>query len=761
MRAAHALDGAVTDVLEESGLEHVVQNPASVPALPPVTGFRDLLRDPAVRYGVKFGLAGMAAVYISLLIRLDNPGWALFTVFVLMVAQYVGAIAEKSLYRFVGTVVGGVAGYLMTGSLEQNPVLFLVLTGLFVGACTALFGQSRYPYAFFLCGMTTLVVASNGMSDPATSWRFMTWRIQEIFVGIVVTLVVQSVIWPRYARRDFLEGLRAAFGDLRACFLDSSGIRRDGERPQGERRAQDFPARITGLRTLLEFGSRESRYFRRKLHVYYELTGTLGRIAYAIGTLRERIPVDSLYQKHAGKEAEAVHAAIAGALADLEAAEGSSASRSEARDAMDSAFENLENAFRDMRSEHLVRRIPAEQAMVLGLHVLALDEIRTQIVCAHGLLDSLAESPVETEKSPVPSMPPWPPPFWIKTGVKSGLALAVAFLIDNWLHPPGGPMFVLGTWVFTALNAASPGGQGDRRAFHLIPLNVVALVGISLILIAARPMLSSYAVMNTIIFSFLFVWGYASFTTRGMTIPMQLAMLVVVGILGLNGQHPVSFQAIADFFFGLALALVVSALFQRLLWPSLPQWEIRDRFIDVIGICRRLIARRPPPLWIKTRLALIPGEVGVRLAHLNPPICPEGEPERLAGLMSVLVRIGGNLMVSLDRIEIPESWAAAGRELISQLEERLDACLLSIQEGFRELPHPPSDEAGVRSAVQALREWMAATRLEMIAGGCPPLQSARMAGFVERYTLMAEDVLDAGQRLSGLRLGLYMGDYSL
>lgn len=744
-----------------AGLEHVAQNPASVPAFPPDSSFRDLLRETAVRYGLKFGLAGVAAVYISLAIRLDNPGWALFTVFVLMVAQYVGAIAEKSVYRLVGTVVGGMAGYLMTGALEQDPVLFLVLIGLFVGGCTALFGQSRYPYAFLLCGMTTMVVASNGMADPATSWTFMTWRIEEIVVGIGVTLVVQSVIWPRYARREFLDELRASFGDLRTCFLDASGIRKDGERALGERRAQDFPARITGLRTLLEFGSRESRYFRCKLHVYYELTGSLGRIAYAIGTLRERIPADSLYQTHAGTEAEAVHAAIAGALADLEDAESLPLSRAKARAAMDSAFKDLDDALLKMRAGDLVRRIPAEQAMVLGLHVLGLDEIRAQIVCAHGLLDSLSGSPMETEKSPVPAMPPWPPPFWMKTGAKSGLALAAAFLLDNWLHPPGGPMFVLGTWVFTALNAASPGGQGDRRAFHLIPLNVAALVCVSLILLAARPMLSSYAVMNTIIFSFLFVWGYASFTTRGMTIPMQLAMLVVVGILGLNGQQPVSFQAVADFFFGLSLALMVSALFQRLLWPSLPQWEIRDRFIALIGICRGLLARRVQPIWIKTRLALIPGEVDVRLSHLDPPICPEGEQEKLAGLMKVLARIGGNLVVSLDRIEMPESRAADGRELISQLERHLDGCLRSLEEGFQSFSVAPLDEAGIRQAVQSLREWMAETRLEMIAAGCPPLQSARMAGFVERYTLMSEDLLDAGRRLSGLRLGLYMGDYSL
>ena len=60
----------------------------------------NILRDPAVRYGLKFGLAGVLAVYISLVIRLDNPGWALFTVFVLMVAQYVGAISACSGRRF-------------------------------------------------------------------------------------------------------------------------------------------------------------------------------------------------------------------------------------------------------------------------------------------------------------------------------------------------------------------------------------------------------------------------------------------------------------------------------------------------------------------------------------------------------------------------------------------------------------------------------------------------------------------------------------
>jgi len=741
----------------------VARDPASpqLPAIVPAASLdvAALWKDPAIRYGLKFGIAGVTAVFIALVIRLDMPGWALLTVFVLMSAQYVGAIAEKSIYRFAGTVVGGVAGYLLVGSLEQDPLVFIPLIGLVVAASTAMFGQSRYPYAFFLCGMTTLVVASNGMKDPANSWMFMTSRIQEVFIGILVVLVVQSVIWPRYARVEFIDNLHAAFGDLRTCFLDA--LCRTGEAQPGAVRAQDFPARITGLRTLLEFGARESQHFRVRLDIYYGLTACLGKIAYAIGTLRERLPDDSLYRKHAGKEIDAVHAALAGALEDLEGSGSSPASRQAARAELESSFHGIDGAFLGMRTRHLVKDVPASEAMTIGLHVLALDEMRAQILEAHALLESLHARSDGTEKSPRSFAPPLPPRFWVRTGIKSGLAMVVALAIDNWLHPPGGPMFVLGAWLFTALNAASPGGQGDRRAFHLIPLSVAGLAALSLLLAATSPMLSSYAVMNTLIFCFLFVWGFLSFRTRGMTIPMQASMLILVGILGLNGQRPVDFQAISGLFFGLVLGLTLSSLFQRLLWPSLPQWEIRDRLLEVVGICRSLLAREPLPLWTRARLALIPSEVAARLPHLSPPICPNDEIPRLSALMRTLVRIGGNLALTLDRIQIPPPEAADGKLLLADLERKLALGLANLQLGIGGTSADPLDETPLRQAVQALHSWMAETRLEMIARDCPPIESARLAGFCERYALLAADLLEAHQTFSRLRLPLYMGDYSL
>ena len=688
------------------------------------------------------------------------PGWALFTVFVLMIAQYVGAIAEKSIFRFIGTVIGGVAGYLITGAFEQDPVIFLPLIGLVVGASTALFGQSRYPYAFLLCGMTTLVVAGNGMGDPDNSWMFMLSRIEEIVVGIVVTMVVQSIVWPRFARLEFLNHLRGCFGDLKGCLTNAPGI---CGKAGGARQAREFPARITGLRTLLEFGARESLQFRKRLETYFDLTVYLGKIACAIGTLRESIPSDSPYRIHAGKEFDALHRALESALDDLSGKTSTPASRAACRAEMTDAFDALEASFLQMRKEQVVRSIPVDQVLSMGLHVSGLDDIRDQIVKVHALMDGMPEDPLQREFHTSPMVSPWPPPFWIRTGIKSGLAVIAAFLIDNWLKPPGGSMFILGTWVFTAMNAASPGGQGDRRAFHLIPLNVAAIAAVSLVLIAASPMLSSYAVMNTVLFVWLFVWGYLSFTTRGMTIPMQLGMLVMVGILGLNGQRPVSFQAIVEFFFGLVLALLVSALFQRLIWPSLPQWEIRDRFVEALRICREMLRREPLPLWEKTRLALIPGEVDARLEHLEQPICPAEEPGKLKSLVLSIAGLGGSFAITLDRLpaDIPPDLLASGHEQIKKLDGLFEARLGAIEKAFKASTPVELDETEIREALDGWRTWALKARLSLLEIDHHPLALARLTGFAERYQMMGGDILTVGRGFAQLRLPLYMGDYSL
>lgn len=724
-----------------------------------------IIRDPAIRYGLKFGLAGSVAVFIALYARLQEPTWALFTVFVLMTAQYVGAIAEKSIFRIIGTIVGAVIGYLLTASLQQDPLIYLPLIGIVVGASTAMFGQARYPYAFLLCGMTTVVVASNGLQNPDNSWLFMVWRIQEVSLGIIVTLVVQSVVWPRFARTEFLENMRHGFRDVSGCLSAILSATTPTEAAAAAARAGLFPERITTLRRLLEFGARESQHFRDRLPTYYELTECQSRIAAAIATLREPINPSSPYSGVLAGEIPEFHHAILAALDDLGDPASTRASRAACKNAVVSAMERIAAGLLTFRNTRAIQEIAAEEALRFSIRVLAFEEIQKFISRAHGFLDSLPDDPLQKSKE-VKSQPfVWPPTFWIHTGIKSGVAIILALLIEDWLNPPGATMFALGTWVFTALNAASPGGQGDRRAFHFMVVSIASLLVLSLILLAGRPLLSSYAVMNTVIFTWLFLWGYLSYSEKGVTIPMQLAMLCIVGILGLNGQQPISFQQIVEFFFGMALALVLSSLIQRLLWPSLPQWEIRSRLVELAGISRAILRDGPDALPVnqRIRLALIPGEVAQRTRYIHPPAFQPGEGERLTKLLSCLYRIASHLSVTTRRLDpiLSEKNNAGDLDALRLLEQQIDRVLASILTAFATNRPPAGGKSALVQAVDSFRQHMAELRLRMIATAVPPLTAIQALGFAERYCLAADEASESVDAMASIDMSSINGDHAL
>ena len=102
--------------------------------------FGAVFADPKTLFGIKLALAGLLSVYLSQLIRLGHANWALFTVLVLAPAQYVGAIAQRSVARVVGTIIGGFVGVWLVGNYEQDRLLFLLFTFGYLWLCMYMYG---------------------------------------------------------------------------------------------------------------------------------------------------------------------------------------------------------------------------------------------------------------------------------------------------------------------------------------------------------------------------------------------------------------------------------------------------------------------------------------------------------------------------------------------------------------------------------------------------------------------------------------------
>src|SRR6202040_4295146 len=198
---------------------------ARTEAVPVVTKWHWMPQDPfgdlRIRYGIKMGLAGLLALFCTLVLRLPHDNWAILTVLVLMSARFVGSIAVKAIMRVIGTVAGALVGVWLVSDYTSTPEIFLPVLFLVMAFASYKFGQvgaRQVPYAFFLFGLTTLVVATDGVADPAQAWQIGLDRTEEIIVGIISSLLVTTLLWPRYAREEFLEASRTALKTVGQLF---------------------------------------------------------------------------------------------------------------------------------------------------------------------------------------------------------------------------------------------------------------------------------------------------------------------------------------------------------------------------------------------------------------------------------------------------------------------------------------------------------------------------------------------------------------
>lgn len=719
-----------------------------------------------VQQGIKMALGGMIAFYIALWQGLGNPGWSIFTVVVLTLAQYVGAIAEKSILRVFGTVVGALLGIWLIGSHGSQPVFVMIGCFVIAGFGTMMFGGNFYPYAFFLSALTTLVVVNNAMFDPSKAWFVGVARVEEICVGILASMFVTAIIWPRYARVEFRKNFRAALRDTGRIAIERirTLLESDGSgscEPEMRRLETSFATRMNTLRLLMRYGQRESQYFRAKLPIRLKMLGELGACFEAAVSLGQRLPRQSRYRDLVAPELREIHELLAREFEQLTSSE----KHDEVNSALLDAIDRCNRRLIEVREKGLTTSIPIQEAMDFSAHYTALMDIAERLRVLRECLYQITNTP-EVIAPRIAGRPErfQLDPFWIRNGIKGGITAVLALLYVNWIHPPGGAALPFAAWLFTAMSRTYPRGEGDRRAFEYVIR--AALIGIpySALLLLITPFLSHYFVMNCFLFIGLFLLGYFISGQGGISLYAQVGMLLFVGTVSMNPQEPVGFQAVVDNYFGVVLALALSSVVQRLLWPLLPQREIRGRFAEYFACCRRLLGRvtREEFVHLQDRLALIPPEIAAWIGVTTTPEYPRGETQRLLDLLQTAQHLGYGILSArkLADLEIP-----------AEIRRQLDANLKAIEEGSREtlralesafargrhVPMPGSQMA----VFQPIEQPLARVRRDYLAGVLHFPQAVPYLGAMDFLEHTARHLDMCMEQLRGLRLEAYSGDYAL
>jgi uncharacterized membrane protein YccC len=718
-----------------------------------------------LQQGLKMAIAGMLAFYVALWQGLRNPQWCIFTVVVLTLAQYVGAIAEKSLLRVIGTVAGALLGIWLVGNHGSEP-LFMMGGCFLIAACgTMMFGGNWYPYAFFLTVLTMLVVVNNAMKNPSAAWDTGVARTEEICVGIVASMIVTGVLWPRYARVEYRRSTRSALRDIGRVAIerirllletDSSG----GTETEMRKLVASFATRMNTLRLLIRYGQRESEYFRAGLPIRLKLIGEVGACFEAAVSLGQRLPQHSRYRDLVATELRDIHEQLKEEFEDLTTQDKTARTNP----GLEAAIDRCNRRLADLRDQGATKGIPIQEAMDFSAHYTALLDIAARLRLIRECLYEIHMPEVLTPQITVKPEPFKLDPFWVRNGIKAGLTATLALLYVNWINPPGGAALPFAAWLFTLLSRVYPGSEGDRRAFtYVIP---VALFGIpySLLLLFLTPFLADYFVMNIFLFIGLFLLGFTIARQGGISLYTQAGMLFFVGTISMNPQMPVGFQAIVDNYFGVILALVLSSIVQRLLWPVLPQREICHLFAEYFACCRKLLGMVSPAEsgHLQDRLALIPPEIASWIRVTHTPEYPKGETQKLTDLLHSAQQLGYSILSARKLFDL---------DIPAEIRAELDANMKSIELGNREALQALEEAfaKGKRGAMppsqlaifQPIEKPLSKVRHDYLSGVLHFTQAIPFLGAVDFLETTARTLDKCVDQLRGLELEAYSDDYAL
>ena len=160
-------------------------------------------------FAFRIWLAMVLALYAAFWLQLDSASSAMTCVAILAQPKR-GQALSKALYRFLGTLVGGVVSIVLVAAFGQDRVLMLVSFTAWLSLCVfvANYLQDTRAYGAMLSGYTVAIIAIAHIDAPQTVFDAATARVAAITVGIVsITFINDALASP-----STWQALRASLG---------------------------------------------------------------------------------------------------------------------------------------------------------------------------------------------------------------------------------------------------------------------------------------------------------------------------------------------------------------------------------------------------------------------------------------------------------------------------------------------------------------------------------------------------------------------
>ena len=498
--------------------------------------------------------AALIALYVSFWLALDEPYWALLTVFVVAQPDS-GLVLAKGFYRLCGTAVGILVTTALVFGLAQYGELFIAALAAWIGVCAfAARGRRNFAsYGFQLAGYTAAIVGIPAALNTDAAYTLNIARSTEITLGIVCMGLVSRLIFPNELapKVTALAGQLFNRVDRFAELALDPATRPEHLTSEREALAKDFGTLET-MRSSAFFESTEARRMDPTLRDAVRAAVDLCAIAEAIVA-------------HRGPDLE-----------DSPNQDGSITNANRA------AHEGAETIF-------ALRRALAARALTRARD--RLDERAA----------ALAKG--ETVSTPMPVGPLWSDPLTaVLTGIRAALAVIVTatfWFVTAW---PNGPIAVICAGVVCALLAPTP--EPVKITAAAAAVIVVFAVPLFVTQIVLLPYALDFFSMAVLLAPYLLTCAFIM-AQPGLG-PLGLLAAVYLAVSShIDNNNVATYDPTAFFNTSLAIVLGISAgvVLFAIFFPETPQWATR-RFLGQVRTHLSRFAATPHPAFSAFNFAL-------------------------------------------------------------------------------------------------------------------------------------------------------------
>jgi hypothetical protein len=431
-----------------------------------------------------------------------------------------------------------------------------------------------------LGAVTALIVAlpaiNAGQTAPYEVWQNALYRTLETTLGITISTIVQSIVWPNYAGpklRALMDNVLNFSHKLAStCFQDQLAARRSD--PALAQQAREITGLLVGSGPLFNFAQRDTRSVRRHRHAYATALEELHALLASVCELFLGLdpPPPALATENLAPALTRMAETVRAELATLRNAWSTGAYRLPPPadfPAADAAF--IQDYDHSRRLPHVTA---GEMIRLMGVRT-ALGDI-WQSLCALRLSLAAANGPEHLQENlparlEAPPVSPTAAKYRLHLAIKAGLAVTIGSYLYLFTNVPGGfalPVAALFFVVITVLARYQP-------SFILNAGMIFGSLMAGVELYWIFPHLDSFFSLSLALLPGLLFWGWVGGDPRYIGVS-TLGCVLYIYSFALTDQGPTySLETYVGFVVGEVVGTTMATACLVVIWPLYPQREVR------------------------------------------------------------------------------------------------------------------------------------------------------------------------------------------